>query len=92
MDNNLTVIQKTIDNCKDISDLNHLQDIIYRRFKEKRESLAVNIKYTLVIGKTYQLSDGSTGVLDKINRTKCVMTINNRTYNVPLSMIIKEVK
>ena len=82
---------KLIQECESITELNRLSDAFYCRLKAHRAYLASINKTNLIVGKVYNISDGSKGKLNKINRTKCVMTIDNRSYNVPISMILEEV-
>ena len=87
-------IEKCINELKSIDELNKVKIIL----EDKRDSLARQTKYNLVIGEEVTISGSGrieNGKIVKINRTRAVVDCfdkkRDRTihYNVPFSMIRK---
>jgi hypothetical protein len=82
---------KEINSIHDNTDLRILRDVINDRIK----ALSYNIKYSLNRGDLVSITTRGkteTGTIDKVNRTRAVVNINGKLWNVPFSLmtIIKE--
>ena len=83
-------IRTKINQIEDIRDLQTITDIIKLRLKD----LAAKTKRGLKIGDKVQINGSSKirrGTITKINRTRAVVNIDDRLWNVPFSMITKEI-
>lgn len=85
-------IERNIDNLNSLDDLQKIQEYLTHR----RNKLARNNKYNLVIGQEVTISGSSkigSGKIVKINRTRAVIDCFDKTrqqmvhYTVPFSMI-----
>ena len=70
-------------------------DEVVRSVKTRRNDLAKQLKATLSKG-DFVLVDNRNGKVErgtivKVNKTRAVVTINNQGWNVPLSMIRKDI-
>ena len=82
-------IQDRINKIEDIRDLRVISQFI----KDRREYLANKTKYKLAVDDKVKITSNSKveyGVIQKINRTRAVVIIDDRRWNVPFSMITKE--
>ena len=83
-------IRTKINQIEDIRDLQTITDIIKLRLKD----LASRTKKGLKLGDKVQINGSSKirrGTITKINRTRAVVNIDDRLWNVPFSMITKEI-
>ena len=83
-------IRTKINQIEDIRDLQTITDIIKLRLKD----LASRTKKGLKLGDKVQINGSSKirrGTITKINRTRAVVYIDDRFWNVPFSMITKEI-
>ena len=83
-------IRTKINQIEDIRDLQTITDIIKLRLKD----LASRTKKGLKLGDKVQINGSSKirrGKITKINRTRAVVNIDDRLWNVPFSMITKEI-
>ena len=81
--------------CK-IADLKNMNDLLFisRAIKRRRNWLGQEIGTQLQRGDKVRVSSGTGieyGEVIKVNRTRAVIRIDNRQWNVPFSMITKEV-
>lgn len=92
------ILQDVLDyilKCKD----NETLSIISKSIKDKRRYNASHLKYSLEIGDKVKINGTNkieSGTITKVNRSRAVVEIdlaNNLTasYNVPFTMITKEV-
>tara|TARA_R100000808_G_scaffold59_6_gene430 strand:+ start:4906 stop:5175 length:270 start_codon:yes stop_codon:yes gene_type:complete len=84
-------IQDRINKIEDIRDLRVIQQFI----KDRRDYLGNKTKYKLAVNDKVKVTSNSKveyGVIQKINRTRAVVIIDGRRWNVPFSMITKENK
>tara|TARA_R110002020_G_C15923925_1_gene743134 strand:- start:260 stop:544 length:285 start_codon:yes stop_codon:yes gene_type:complete len=76
----------SIDNLDDIKEVKNMID-------NRRSELGRQIKSDLTVGDEVSISGSNkimeTGIVEKINRTRAVVMINNVGWNVPFSMIRK---
>ena len=82
-------IQDRINKIEDIRDLRVIQQFI----KDRHDYLGNKTKYQLSVGDKVKITSNSKveyGVIQKINRTRAVVIIDDRRWNVPFSMITKE--
>jgi hypothetical protein len=82
-------IQDRINKIEDIRDLRVIQQFI----KDRRDYLGSKTKYKLAVDDKVKITSNSKveyGVIQKINRTRAVVIIDDRRWNVPFSMITKE--
>ena len=85
MDNLINEINSIHDN----TDLRILRNVINDRIKV----LGSVIKYSLNRGDLVSVKTKSkteTGTIDKVNRTRAVVNINGKLWNVPFSLITKQ--
>ena len=81
-------IQKRINKIEDVRDLRTIQQFI----KDRRSYLGNMMKHKLLVGDHVRITGGSKtehGVIQKINRTRAIVNIEDRRYSVPFSMITK---
>ena len=74
-----------------IDDINELR-LIKSAIVDKIEEVSYRIKYELVLGDKVWINSkrlDEEGIIKKINRTRAVVEINNKQWNVPFSMITK---
>ena len=79
---------KEINSIHDNTDLRILRNVINDRIKV----LGSVIKYTLNRGDLVTVKSkrrNETGTIDKVNRTRAVVNINGRLWNVPFTLITK---
>ena len=81
--NNIDKIAKLIGTL-DNDDLNKIVDVV----KHHRKTLALSTKLNLSVGMKVSWGAMGHGVVDKINRTKCVCTRNDgQKWTVPITML-----
>ena len=82
--------------CKD----NDTLSTINKAIKDKFKTNASYLKYTLHVGDTVRINGSGridSGIVDKVNRTRAIVRVwdeerqGNIQYNVPFTMITKEV-
>ena len=82
--------------CKDNDKLVKINDAV----KDKFRTNASYLKYTLSAGDTVRINGSGrieSGIVDKVNRTRAIVKVwdeerqGNIKYNVPFTMITKEV-
>jgi len=81
----LLVLINTLDNLDDLREVRSM-------IKDKIESLGRMTKYNLIIGDKVRVSGTNKiekGKIVKINRTRAVVEIDDKQWNVPFSMIVK---
>jgi len=86
----LTEIENKINKIEDLRELQQIQQFV----KERRRALGNRLKYELSVGDNVVVNSGrgrDEGVITKINRTRAVVNIDDRLWNVPFSMITKEI-
>ena len=74
-----------------IDDINELR-LIKSAIVDKIEEISSRIKYDLILGDKVWINSkrlAEEGIIKKINRTRAVVEINNKQWNVPFSMITK---
>ena len=79
---------KEINSIHDTTDLRILRDVISDRIKV----IGSMLKYSLNRGElvTVRSKHGTeTGTIDKVNRTRAVVNMNGKLWNVPFSLITK---
>ena len=79
---------KEINSIHDNTDLRILRNVINDRIK----ALSYNIKYSLNRGDLVSITTRGkteTGTIDKVNRTRAVVNINGKLWNVPFSLMTK---
>ena len=72
----------------DITDLRILREVVSDRIK----LIGSEIKYTLHRGQLVSVKSKhktETGTIDKVNRTRAVVNINGKMWNVPFTLITK---
>jgi len=72
----------------DITDLRILREVVSDRIK----LIGSEIKYTLHRGQLVSVKSKhgtETGTIDKVNRTRAVVNINGKLWNVPFTLITK---
>ena len=72
----------------DITDLRILREVVSDRIK----LIGSEIKYTLNRGQLVTVKSKhktETGTIDKVNRTRAVVNINGKLWNVPFTLITK---
>ena len=82
-------IQDRINKIEDIRDLRVIQQFL----KDRGDYLGNKTKYKLTVNDKVKITSNSKvehGVIQKINRTRAVVIIDDRRWNVPFSMIAKE--
>ena len=78
-----------ISKLDDLDDLKYMLDLI----KSRRRALAASNAYQLVKGdKVKIIGSGKTqrGVIEKVNRTRAIVMVDNRGWNVPFEMLRKD--
>ena len=81
--NNIDKIAKLIGTL-DNDDLNKIVDVV----KHHRKTLALSTKLNLSVGMKVSWGAMGHGVVDKINRTKCVCTRNDgQKWTIPMTML-----
>ena len=81
------------ENIRKITNVNHLRTI-QKEIKEQRSYIGRKIGNQLQRGDKVRVNSGTSieyGEVTKVNRTRAVVNIDNRSWNVPFSMITKEV-
>ena len=77
---------KEINLVHDMADLRILREVISDRIK----IIGSEIKYSLNRGQLVKVKSKhktETGTIDKVNRTRAVVNINGKLWNVPFSLI-----
>ena len=87
------LVANITDNIRKITNTNHLRTI-QKEIKEQRDYIGRKIGNQLQRGDKVRVNSGTSieyGEVIKVNRTRAVVNIDNRSWNVPFSMITKEV-
>jgi len=77
---------KEINSIHDMTDLRILKEVVFDRIKV----IGSEIKYTLKRGQLVSVKGKhkiETGTIDKVNRTRAVVNLNGKLWNVPFSLI-----
>ena len=86
----LTEIEQKINLIEDVRELKQIQQFV----KDRKRALGNRLKYELTVGDNVLVhaSNGiEEGTVTKVNRTRAVVNIDDRSWNVPFSMITKEI-
>ena len=81
------------DNIRKIDNVNDLR-LLSKEIKEQRNYIGRTIGNKLQRGDKVRVSSGTGieyGEVTKVNRTRAVVNIDDRSWNVPFSMITKEI-
>ena len=87
------LVANITDNIRKITNTNHLRTK-QKEIKEQRSYIGRKIGNQLQIGDKVKVNNGTTieyGEIIKVNRTRAVVKIDDMNWNVPFSMITKEV-
>ena len=87
------LVANITDSIRKITNTNHLR-MIQDEIKEQRDYIGRKIGNQLQRGDKVRVS-GTNGIeygeVTKVNRTRAVVNIDDRSWNVPFSMITKEI-
>ncbi len=87
------LVANITDNIRKITNTNHLR-IIQKEIKEQRAYIGRKIGNQLQRGDNVRIS-GTNGIeygeIIKVNRTRAIVKIDDMNWNVPFSMITREV-
>ena len=87
------LLEYITDSIREITNINHL-NTVSKEIKEQRDYIGRKIGNQLQRGDNVRVN-GTNGIekgeVIKVNRTRAVVRIDNRRWNVPFSMITKEV-
>ena len=79
----VTLINK-VDNTENIN-------ILFNELKERRKAIGRNVGYSLSVGQIVLVRGNKIGTeegtIEKVNRTRAVINIEGKSWNVPFSMI-----
>ena len=87
------LVANITDSIREITNINHLR-MIQDEIKEQRDYIGRKIGNQLQRGDKVRVNNGTGieyGEVIKVNRTRAVVNIDDRSWNVPFSMITKEV-
>jgi len=87
---NVGDIEQSINALETMEDLNKVISCLKQKQTSLRAELVAELKTGFVIGQPVKIkSKGKIldGFITKINRTKCVVKIDNVLYNVPMSIM-----
>ena len=87
------LLEYITDSIREITNINHL-NTVSKEIKEQRDYIGRKIGNKLQRGDKVRVSSGTGieyGEVIKVNRTRAVIRIDNRQWNVPFSMITKEI-
>ena len=87
------LVANITDSIRKITNTNHLREI-QKEIKEQRDYIGKKIGNQLQRGDKVKVNGGrgiEYGEIIKINRTRAVVNIDDMHWNVPFSMITKEV-
>ena len=87
------LVANITDNIRKITNVNHLRTIM-KEIKEQRSYIGRKIGNQLQRGDKVRVNNGTSieyGKIIKVNRTRAVVNIDDMHWNVPFSMITKEV-
>ena len=87
------LVANITDSIRRITNTNHLREI-QKEIKEQRDYIGRKIGNQLQRGDKVRVSGTNgfeNGEVIKVNRTRAVVRIDNKQWNVPFSMITKEV-
>ena len=87
------LLEYITDSIREITNINHL-NTVSKEIKEQRDYIGRKIGNKLQRGDKVRVSSGTgmeKGEVVKVNRTRAVVRIDNRQWNVPFSMITKEI-
>ena len=86
------LVANITDSIREITNINHLR-MIQDEIKEQRDYIGRKIGNQLQRGDKVRVNNGTGieyGEVIKVNRTRAVVNIDDRSWNVPFSMITKE--
>lgn len=87
------LLEYITDSIREITNINHL-NTVSKEIKEQRDYIGRKIGNKLQRGDKVRVN-GTNGIekgeVIKVNRTRAVVRIDNRQWNVPFSMITKEI-
>ena len=87
------LLEYITDNIREITNINHL-NTVSKEIKEQRDYIGRKIGNKLQRDDKVRVN-GTNGIekgeVIKVNRTRAVVRIDNRQWNVPFSMITKEI-
>ena len=87
------IVDKIADDIRRLKNINDLS-FLSNEIKQQRKYLGRKIGTQLQRGDRVRVSSGTGieyGEVIKVNRTRAVVNINDRQWNVPFSMITKEI-
>ena len=87
------LVANITDSIREITNINHLR-MIQDEIKEQRDYIGRKIGNQLQRGDKVRVNNGTGieyGEVIKVNRTRAVVNIDDRSWNVPFSMITKEI-
>ena len=87
------LVANITDSIRRITNTNHLREI-QKEIKEQRDYIGKKIGNQLQRGDKVRVNNGTGieyGEVIKVNRTRAVVNIDDRSWNVPFSMITKEI-
>ena len=87
------LVANITDSIREITNINHLI-MIQDEIKEQRDYIGRKIGNQLQRGDKVRVNNGTGieyGEVIKVNRTRAVVNIDDRSWNVPFSMITKEI-
>ena len=87
---NVGDIAQSIDAIDNMVDLNKVISVIKEKQKSLRAELASMKRNELSVGDTVNISTKTgnrVGVITKVNRTRCDVTIKGTSYTVPMSIM-----
>jgi hypothetical protein len=83
-------IVESINALDNMEDLNKVIGVLKQKQTSLRAQLVAELKTGFVIGQPVKINSKGKildGFITKINRTKCVVKINNELFNVPMSIM-----
>ena len=83
-------IAESINALDNMEDLNKVIGVLKQKQTSLRAQLVAELKSGFVIGQPVKISSKGKildGFITKVNRTKCVVKINNQLFNVPMSIM-----
>ena len=87
------LVANITDSIRKITNTNHLRTI-QKEIKEQRDYIGRKIGNQLQRGDKVRVNSGTGieyGEVTKVNRTRAVVNIDDTSWNVPFSMITKEI-
>ena len=83
-------IAESINALDNMEDLNKVIAVLKQKQTSLRAQLVAELKTGFVLGQSVKINSKGkvlSGLITKINRTKCVVKINDSLYNVPMSIM-----